>query len=511
MSSVGVVGAGVAGLSAAWALTRAGATVTVFEAGRGPGGRAHRLGATGFEHRGERWDFDLEHGVHGVWRQYRNLRRLVEDVSGPGRLRDVGGQELVLRTRRGIGHWDISSPVRASRLPSLLANLRLFSEPGFAAAAMEDRPWAWPRAGLAMAHALAFRAPHDFHHYEAQTVADFTRGWPGVARGMVAAISHSAFFRDPEEVGLAAFFTGLQGYFVAHKLDTAFACFRNDIHVDLLEPLCRCVTDAGGQVRFGAPVLGVELRDGVRVRSAGGEDSVDGLVLAVDPPAMSALAATSPRLDELLQPWARPQGIPSAVARFWFDRQPASGRPDTGVMYSMDADNYFWLDRLLGGAFARWSATGGSTLETHLYGHHADAAVAEDDEVVLDRVQRTVQEVWPELAGACVHRRLQRNPPTHVAFAPGVIGRLPPVRPGREPVALAGDWIACETPILYMERACITGLEAARSVASSLGLAADAIPPLLPPHPPGRSIDALHGPLSALRDRGLLLGGRSSP
>lgn len=57
MKKIAIVGAGVAGLAAAYDLTRAGYAVTIFEAAPAVGGLA-----AGFK--SERWDWHLEHFYH---------------------------------------------------------------------------------------------------------------------------------------------------------------------------------------------------------------------------------------------------------------------------------------------------------------------------------------------------------------------------------------------------------------------------------------------------------------
>lgn len=71
--SIGIIGAGVAGLSAAWDLVLAGHHVTVFEGGAEVGGLA-----AGFKD--EQWDWSLEKFYHHWFETDADLRRIAEEL-----------------------------------------------------------------------------------------------------------------------------------------------------------------------------------------------------------------------------------------------------------------------------------------------------------------------------------------------------------------------------------------------------------------------------------------------
>lgn len=510
---VAVVGAGVAGLVAGRALAKAGAAVTVFEAAPYVGGRCHRGNAFELVVGDRRWSFDLEHGIHGIWRQYRNLRRVLAEEGALGRLVHANAQEMVMpHPAGGVRAYEFGARVRHAPGPDLLAFLSIFASGDIARLAMAEGPRPWLRAASDLLHAFAFDARHDIELYDDVSVADYIEGWPTLVQRMSGAITHSAFFREARDVGLSAYLTGLQSYFVSDKRDTAFDFCATDVEVDLLAPLREAIARAGGAIHCGHAVRSIRSSPGrcatavTGIRSDGTafELEVDGLVMAVDPPALRRLRDEGGLGPALAAGVQIPEGVPSTVVRLFFDRDIAAERAPTGVFHGLAADNFFWLHRLQRHYVAWHAETGGAVLECHLYGDRAVAATTAGDDTVRAGVVAVVDAAWPELRGRCIGAHIQRNAPTHVAFGPGTMARVPGVRSQWPNLTFCGDWIAVDSPVLYLERATTTGLLAAAAVGTAVDLRADAFAEPLPAHPPAPDIAALRWLARRARAEGLL-------
>lgn len=119
MTSVVVVGAGLSGLAAAYRLQQGGATVTVLESGRGPGGRVQTERHGGYI---------VDTGPDALTSGYASYLKLVEDLGLSDRLVDTSAVIGLVRGRRLI---DID-PARLLTLPftralSLQAKARLIA------------------------------------------------------------------------------------------------------------------------------------------------------------------------------------------------------------------------------------------------------------------------------------------------------------------------------------------------------------------------------------------------
>lgn len=502
---VAVVGGGVAGLTAAAALADAGAHVTVYEAASHLGGRFATLGRMEFTHGGKAWDFPVEHGLHGFWRQYPNLRALLARLGTADHLRRAGRQALVLDSRPGRAeHIEIGEAVRGAPLPDLVAQTVLALDPGFVRAALADRPWLGMKVVADLAHPLAFNALTDLPLYDNRTVEDFIAPWPSLFQRFFAALTRSAFLREPAEISLAAFLYGLTVHAMDDKRDSAFDVLREDPEVSLFGPLRAQIENKGGRVVTGAAVRGLRLVDGRATGVVLGRrtEAADAVVLALDPSSLRALMEGG-SLGAALGNLHLPEATACVAVRLFFERAPAAERAESGVFGDGPADNYFWLHRLRED-FAVWhTQTGGSVVECHLYGAHADLAERQSDAEIIERVGQDFRTRWPEVGGPPVFGHVQRNRRHHPVFGPGDLSRAPGVATAVPNVALAGDWIACPLRYLFMERACVTGLLAAAHVADRVALPAGAIARPIAPESAAPSIAWTRRLLRPLRARGM--------
>lgn len=473
-----VVGAGMAGLSAAVELARAGAKVTLVEANAYAGGRFATVGTLRFEWQRRQFEFPIDHGLHGFWRQYRNLNALLDRVG----LREravVASQELVLPRGERTVAVEVGARVKNSPLPSLFAPLALLTSAELALATLRDGPLRYLKAGRKVLDAVAFDPSRDVARFDHLTVADYLEGWPGWLERLFCALTHSGFFLDAHEVSLAAFLTGLSVYSVSDKQDAEFTTLDDAAGPGLIEPLLNEVRRHGGEVRLSTRAQRLEVNgDGVSVLLEGERLDADAAVLALDPPGLKALGL--PFSIEV------PPAVASVAVRLFFSRQPDASRAESGIFGDPRVDNFFWLDRLQR-PFRAWrEQTGGSVLECHLYGSRAARALTLGDDEVLASVKEAVAAGWPELAGSFAHGHVQRNPATHVAFIPGMMAKLPRVETEQPRVALAGDFVQTPWPTLYLERACLTGLLAARHLGAQLALRP--MPEPVKPFAAGRSV-----------------------
>jgi isorenieratene synthase len=192
------------------------------------------------------------------------------------------------------------------------------------------------------------------------------------------------------------------------------------------------------------------------------------VVLAVDAPAARRLLCESPATQAGAEKLNWPEGLPNAVVRVWLDAPPRPG-PEAGIFTGdFVVDNFFWLHRLQP-AFAEWAAeTGGSAVEMHIYGP-ADF-LARPEAVILARAITDLYRAYPELRGHARQHSLQRNGATHSRLIVDRPERWLGVRTPWPHLWACGDWVRGPWPALFLERACVSGLEAANAVLGTLGL-----------------------------------------
>ncbi len=272
---VAIVGAGFAGLSAAYDLARAGHRVVLFEASPEVGGLA-----SGFQVPG--WEWKLERFYHHVFTSDRAILELT---------REIGARDLLLLARPTTAYWcpshgahPFDCPAAVMRYPHLRVSDRL-------------------RVGGAV---LLLRLRRDWRRLERTTAEQWlcramgARAYDALWRPLL----EGKFGRRGRDVNMAWFWARIAartprlGYFAG-----GFAA--------LAERLAQRVREAGGEVRLGAPVrlirrLETSAGGGARlaVVHSSGEERCDAALATVSPALLERIAPELPgdyarRLREL--------------------------------------------------------------------------------------------------------------------------------------------------------------------------------------------------------------------
>jgi isorenieratene synthase len=509
-----VVGAGMAGLSAALHLAERGLSPLVLEADpHYPGGRVAGGDAIELTHAGRTWRFRDEHGVHGIWSAYHNLqatltRHDIRPMFVPAQ------EESWLYKHKGRVHGAaVGSAIRHSWVPAPLHFLALFIRPRFLSI-LGLRDWlSLPRVWTSLLFAVGIDPLREGQPLRGLTLDDFVRGWPPALRAMFAGLSRNFMSAHPQETPLSGFVGFLRFYMLLRRDAWAYSYMPADGGTNLIEPLVARLREMGGTLKLGHTVTRLEQEpDGWRVHwrrenGQAGATHTPHLILATDAPNTAKIIppsipprggrrGASPPLGGkeggAAVPYY-PHAMPTATIRLWYDHLPGAGAEAGVFSGEFVLDNYFWLHRLQD-TYAAWhKATGGSAVEVHLYG--PPETLEQPDAVLLAYAAADVQGAFPRLRGHLIHQTLRRNDATHTVFSVGPAGRHLGIHTPWPNLFCCGDWVRHPSPALFLERACVTGIEAANAV-----LATHDLPPwpLLQGPPP----EALAGFIQRLMLRG---------
>ena len=469
-----IIGGGMAGLSAALHLAERGLRPLLLEAdGRFLGGRL----AGGEEVEVAGWRFRLEHGVHGIWSQYRNLQSML----ARHHLRPVftpSQEELwIYRDSQETRRAAVGTAIRYSIFPAPLHYIQLFLRPRFW--------WMIDLRDLSrMFHvwsllimAVGIDPFREDQPLEGHTLNDFVKDWAPALRAFFIGLARNGFSTQAEEIPLAGFLAFLRFYTILRRDAWAFSYLPEDGGTSVIEPLEGRVRELGGEIRLGRKVD--RLQAGSTWTAYCGSEVLRArqVILAVDAAAASTLLRNSFDRTDLYFP----RSLSNAIVRLWFDRAPARG-PESG-MFTGDfvMHNFFWLDRIYS-SYRKWNrSTGGSAVEVHIYG--TQEVLQRADAVLLAQVISEFYQVYPELRGHLLHQHLQRNAAVHTLPSLGPKGSHLGIETPWPDLFCAGDWVRDPLPSFFLERACATGIKAANAVLKTRGLAEWPLVDYLPPEP----------------------------
>jgi len=415
LGAVAVVGAGLAGLSAALELKAAGAHVEIFERSRLLGGRA-----TSFEVDGR----VVDNGQHVYLACCTEFIAFVRRAGMGDALHTQPNFDVLIFSKDGV-----SSRLRAGALPAPLHVLTSFASYAHLS----------PGGKFRVARALVALRLRPHSAREDQSFAQWLRDHGQDAQTMRA-------FWEPFLVpALNAPLDRMSAAEAAFVLSTAFlrdraaACFGFST-----VPLANIMDGAASRLdavhRSCAVLQMIAAGDGIELQTSGGDARFDGVVLAVPPRALERLLGNPasygvPPLD-VYEPYA------IMDAHLWHD----AGILPFEFAAILDSPVQWIFQKAPGYLCCSLSSAG--------------ALIASPTAEVVAKVWEELQQAVPALRGASLVRgAATRNPEGTYLAAPGAPRPGPETRDPR--VAIAGAWTATGWPDT-MESAVRSGMAAAR-------------------------------------------------
>lgn len=457
-----MVGGGIAGLAAATGLAERGVRVTLVEAQPQLGGRVRAWPV----HLTDGSKATMSRGFHAFFRQYYTLRALLRRADPALRHLVPAGDYPLLA---GDGTRD--SFTNIPRTPPWSVLGFVLASPSFTA-----RELARVNVPAAL-ELLRVRFPRTFSDYDGVSAADFLDRlrFPARARHLSLEVFARSFFADPHDFSAGELVAMFHTYFMGSAEGLPFDVPDDDYDTALWAPLGGYLRGLGVDLRTGTTVSSLEPDpDGsgrLRVRGERLDVSCDAVVLATDRPAMQRLVAQAEWLGSGTR-WR--EGVASgamapafAVWRGWFDRPVAAGSPAfLATSGRGPLDNVSVLERFEAGAAAWARRTGGSVVELHAYALPEETRTEE----LVSALLAELYAIHPELRDARIvdHRLLVQDDCPLVGVDPWA--DRPGVDTPDERVVLAGDGVRCPLPVALMERAAVTGFQAANSLLTRHGL-----------------------------------------
>ena len=460
--SIVIIGGGLAGLTAAVHLVERGLKPVVLEADPDfPGGRA----AGGKIMTVDGWPFRQEHGVHGIWSPYRNLQAMLSRHAIRPAFVPAQEETWIYKRNGRVKRANVGSALRRSWIPAPLHYLALFIRPRFLGI-LGLRDWvSLPLVWYSLILAVGIDPLAENQPLDGLYLSDFMRGWSPAIRSFCIGLARNGLSAQPEEVPLSGFIAFLRYYTLLRRDAWGFSYLPGDGGTSLIDPLAAKVLALGGEIRLDTAVTHLSRAgEGWLIHTPDRAFTASQAILAVDPDNARKLLQASLDLSGDVADYYWPVGRETAVIRLWFNRAPHDKSGAEGGMLSGEfiIDNYFWLHRLQDPYRAWHKATGGSALEVHLYG--PPEVLAQSDPVLLARVIADVQAAFPEMRGSLIHQVVQRNTVNHTLFGVGPNGRHLGITTPWPNLFCCGDWVYHPTPAFFLERAVVTGIEAANRV-----------------------------------------------
>lgn len=451
-----IVGAGWAGLGAAYHLSKQGYAVTLLEAGAHPGGLV-----AGWQTPKGR---SVEAGIHGFWYPYNNIFALTDAL---------GIQPFTPYTRSAQyspAGLEVESPLFQHE-PYLPTPLGTFVYTRFKRLPLIDRLSALP---LLYSLVDFDNSDEAWNRYDNMTARELFKQY-GVSERLYKESFEPmllvGLFAPGEQCSAAAALGMLYYFILAHQPDFDVRWCRGTVGEMIFRPWVQQIEQAGGQILANHRVTDVRLGSDNSIDAVICADDLfeaEAVIFAVGITGMKKIVAQSEALR------CRPEfsnlanlgSIDVLATRLWFDRKIDIPLPSNACFGFHQTTGWTFFD--LNALHDEYKNESGTVVEVDYY--HANQLLDLSDEQVIPLVQKNLAGCIPAFGEANVvdHSVIRiRQGVSH--FAPGSYRYLLPGTTSFSNVFMSGDWVVTRHGSWSQEKAYVTGLEAANRVIAQCG------------------------------------------
>lgn len=467
MAKVVVVGAGWAGLGAAYHLSKQGYEVTLLEAGAYPGGLV-----AGWQTEQGR---SVEAGIHGFWYPYHNIFKLVKEL---------GLDPFTPWTRSSQyspAGLEVVSPIFQD-MPRLPTPLGTFLYTQFQRLPLVDRLSALPLLYTIIDFDNSDEA---WQRYDSMTARELFKDF-----GVSARLYKESFepmllvglFAPGEQCSAAAALGMLYYFILAHQPNFDVVWCRGTVGEKIFRPWCDRIEQSGGKILTNRRVTDLVIEDNVVKSVICGDEQfdADAVIFSVGITGMQKIISGSSALQKFksFRNVMNLNAIDVLATRLWFDRKIDIPRPSNACFGFDQTTGWTFFD--LNNLHDEFRNEPGTVIEADFY--HANQFLPLDNSEIIAIVKTYLTTCIPAFREATViDSSVIRLPRAVTHFSPGSYPNMLRVDTDLPNLFMSGDWIINQHGSWSQEKAYVTGLEAANRVVAQFNLGSPA--PLIPVEP----------------------------
>ena len=446
--SVGIIGGGLAGVSAAIFLAERGFRVKIFEKEKYLGGK---VGSWPFKFE-DGYSTNVEHGFHAFFRQYYNLRNLLKKIDAHKYLIPIDDYLILTKDHGNYGFKDLS-PVPILNILSM-AKTGIYSykdallNPGF----------------RKMTSLLSYNREKTFLKFDNVSFKNFADDvkLPPEMQLMFTTFSR-AFFAEPQYISMAELIKSFHSYFLSNDLGLLYDVLNDDFEDTFWNPAKKYLSKYNSTISLDSRITSFK-KDGDQLII--NDERFDYAIIASDVKGTKNIVKNSEYFknehpDFYNQMINLKQSQRYSVLRVWLDKDIRKNVP-----FFIFTDALKILDSVT--AYHRMEKTseewvmknGGGIYELHSY------AVPDEfpEEEIRNQFLKEFEEYFPEIKEYKIRYEYLQVKDDFTAFHTNLYKNRPQVKTEIENLFLAGDWVKIENPAMLMEAATTSAIFAANEI-----------------------------------------------